>query len=84
VHPLRLLLQASILVLSQSASLPISASSQCTPVWTMVPRPNGNFDDNSLGDLSIISASDSWAVGYHLTVFGFTQPFQISVFTTTA
>jgi hypothetical protein len=58
-----LLLLASVLALSLTASLPVPARAQCAASWTIVPSPNGNFDDNFLGDISAISANDIWAVG---------------------
>ena len=48
--------------------------------WKMVPSPNvGPFGNNML-HVSAASANDVWAVGYHLTVVGFDQPYQTSAF----
>jgi hypothetical protein len=48
--------------------------------WSVVPSPNvGPFGNNML-KVHAVSANDIWAVGYHLTVFGFTEPYQTSAF----
>jgi hypothetical protein len=48
--------------------------------WTAVPSPNIGPYGNNMLDVSARSATDVWAVGYHLTVNGFDQPYQTSAF----
>ena len=48
--------------------------------WKVVPSPNIGPYGNNMLHVSATSANDIWAVGYHLTVFGFTQPYQTSTF----
>lgn len=48
--------------------------------WSVVPSPQvGPYGNNMIG-VDVVSANDIWAVGFHLTVFGFTQPYQTSTF----
>jgi hypothetical protein len=48
--------------------------------WSVVPSPQvGPYGNNMIG-VDVVSANDIWAVGYHLTVFGFNQPYQTSAF----
>jgi hypothetical protein len=48
--------------------------------WSIVPSPQvGPYGNNMLA-VHAVSANDIWAVGFHLTVFGFTQPYQTSTF----
>lgn len=47
-----------------AASIPARAEEGgCDPAWAVVSSPNGSGDDNALGDVTVISANDIWAVG---------------------
>lgn len=48
--------------------------------WTVVPSPQVGPYGNNMLEVHAVSANDIWAVGYHLTVVGFDQPYQTSVF----
>jgi hypothetical protein len=44
--------------------------------WTEVSVPNDEPYQTTLVDVDAVSSDDVWAVGYHLTVIGFTEPYQ--------
>jgi hypothetical protein len=48
--------------------------------WSVVPSPQVGPYGNNMLEVHAVSANDIWAVGYHLTVFGFAQPYQTSTF----
>jgi hypothetical protein len=48
--------------------------------WTVVPSPQVGPYGNNMLEVHAVSANDIWAVGFHLAVFGFTQPYQTSTF----
>lgn len=41
--------------------------------WSIVPSPNQGDDDNGLSDVSAISSTDVWAVGYYVSGIGVAQ-----------
>jgi hypothetical protein len=48
--------------------------------WSVVPSPQVGPYGNTIIGVDVVSPNDIWAVGYHLTVFGFNQPYQTSIF----
>jgi hypothetical protein len=38
-------------------------AADCAPAWRLVPGANGSGDENSLGDVAVIDATNIWAVG---------------------
>ena len=44
--------------------------------WKVVSTPNVGPYGNNLLQVSAGSSTDIWAVGYHLTVVGFSEPYQ--------
>jgi hypothetical protein len=48
--------------------------------WTRVPSPNDGPYLQYMFSVEALSSNDVWVVGYHLAVFGFTEPYQTSAF----
>jgi hypothetical protein len=47
--------------------------------WTMVPSPNDGPFLQMLMQVDARAAEDVWAVGWHVSVFGFSQPYQNTI-----
>jgi hypothetical protein len=46
--------------------------------WHTVPSPNEGITVDYMSSVSVAASNDVWAVGYHIGVFGFEQPYQTS------